>query len=79
MSIFLIVNDHSNDENKLIKTNQLEVNTGKYDKLTTKYKIDLEDNSKIVSCWLCTQQQRLMDRNKFKNQTKTQRKNNRCE
>ena len=65
----LNLDDHSDDEDKLIGTNQLLGNKGENQNSTTNNsdKTDIEDNSKVVSCWLCTQQHRLMQCNKFKN------------
>ena len=63
----LNLDDHSDDEDKLVRTNQLLGNKGEDENSTAKDKNDVEDNSKVVSCWLCSQQDRLMECNKFKN------------
>ena len=52
----LNLDDHSDDEDKLIRPNQLLGNKGQDENSTTTDKADIEDNSKVVSCWLCTQQ-----------------------
>ena len=59
--------DHSGDEGKLIRTNQLLGNKGDNENSTTKDKTDIGDNSKVVSCWLYNQDHSLMECNKFKN------------
>ena len=63
----LNLDDHSDDEDKSIRTKQLLGNKGEDDNSITKDKTDTEDNSEVVSCWLCTQQHRLMEYDKFKN------------
>ena len=50
-----------------VRTNQLLGNKGEDENSTAKDKTDIEDNSKVVSCWLCGRQHRLMECNKFKN------------
>ena len=55
------------DEDKLIRKNQLEINNEEEDNLTTKDKPDIEDKSKVVSYWFYTKQHQLMECNKFKN------------
>ena len=48
--------DNSHDEEKSIRTKQFQGNKGEADNLTVKDKTDKEDNSKMVSYWLCTEQ-----------------------
>ena len=61
----LNLDDHSDDEDKLDRTKQLLGNKGDDGNSTAKNKTYIEDE--VVSCWLCNQQHRLIECNKFKN------------
>ena len=46
----LNLNDHSDDEDKLVRTNQLLGNKGEDENSTAEDKTNIEDNLKMVSC-----------------------------
>ena len=55
----LNLDDHLDDKDKLIRRNQLLGNKGEDKNSTAEGKTGIEDNSKVVSCWLCSQQHRM--------------------
>ena len=63
----LNLDDNLDNEGKSIRANELLGNKGEDKNSTTNDNIDIEDNSKGVSCWLCSQQHRLIKSNKFRN------------